>query len=387
MKDETLVTTAGRHPEDNHGIVNPPVYHVSTVLFPTLADAEGALSAKVSYGRHGTPGTFALEEAMSALEGAEVTRILPSGLAACTEAILACVSAGDHVLVTDSVYEPTRNFCSRFLSRFGVETSYYDPLVGAGIAALIKPNTKVVFTEAPGSRTFEMQDIGAIARAAHAAGDIFVLMDNTWATPLYFKPLAHGVDLSIQAATKYVVGHSDAMLGTISANKRCAERLTQTHRLLGMSAGPDDVYLALRGLRTMATRLKQHGETGLTLARWLKARPEVDRVLHPALPGDPGHEIWQRDFAGASGLFGFVMKPCSKTALAAMIDPMEHFKIGYSWGGFESLITAGDPSRARTATKWPGPGPLVRIHAGLEHPDDLLADLERAFARFNAASG
>ncbi|MFZ1990029.1 MAG: cystathionine beta-lyase, partial [Alphaproteobacteria bacterium] len=381
MKDETLITTAGRHPEDNHGIVNPPVYHASTILFPSLEAAENPYKSRVTYGRHGTPGTFALEEAMTTLEGAACTYILPSGLAACTEAILACVAAGDHVLVTDSVYEPTRIFCDRFLKRFGVETTYYDPLIGEGIAKLIRPNTKVVFTEAPGSRTFEIQDIPAIAHAAHAAGDIFVLMDNTWATPLYFKPLAHGVDLSIQAATKYIVGHSDAMLGTISANERAATRLRDMHRLMGMAVGPDDVYLALRGLRTLAARLKQHGETGLELATWLKARPEVDRVLHPGLYGDPGHEIWSRDFKGASGLFGFVLKPCSKEQLKAFIEPMKLFKIGYSWGGFESLITSGDPSRARTATKWVGPGPLVRVHAGLEHVDDLLADLEGGFKR------
>jgi cysteine-S-conjugate beta-lyase len=386
MKDETKVTTAGRHPDDNHGIVNPPVYHASTVLFPSLEAAENPYLSRVTYGRHGTPGTFALQEAMTALEGAAETYIVPSGLAACVEAILACVASGDHVLVTDSVYEPTRIFCERFLKRFGVETTYYDPLIGAGISELIRPNTKVVFTEAPGSRTFEMPDIPQIAQTAHDAGDIFVLIDNTWATPLYFKPLANGVDLSVQAATKYIVGHSDAMLGTIAANERAAERLKQMHRLIGMAAGPDDVYLALRGLRTLATRLKQHGETGLMLARWLKARPEVDRVLHPALPGDPGHEIWRRDFSGTSGLFGFVLKPCSREQLKALIEPMKLFKIGYSWGGFESLITSGDPSRARSATKWVGPGPLVRVHAGLEHPDDLIADLFAAFERFNAAA-
>jgi len=386
MKDETLITTAGRHPEDNFGIVNPPVYHASTVLFPSLEAAENPYLSKVTYGRAGTPGTFALEEAMSALEGAAATFIVPSGLAACTEAILACVSAGDHILVTDSVYEPTRIFCERFLRRFNVETTYYDPLIGAGITSLIRPNTKVVFTEAPGSRTFEMQDIPAIAQAAHAAGEIYVLMDNTWATPLYFKPLAHGVDLSIQAATKYIVGHSDAMLGTIAANERTVDRLRQTHRQIGMCAGPDDIYLALRGMRTLATRLKQHGETGLELATWLKARPEVDRVLHPGIYGDPGHEIWARDFKGCSGLFGFVLKPCTKEQLKAFIEPMEHFKIGYSWGGYESLITSGDPSRARSATKWIGPGPLVRVHAGLEHVDDLRADFVRAFERFHSAS-
>jgi cystathionine beta-lyase len=385
MHDETRVTTAGRHPEDNYGIVNPPVYHASTVLFPSLAAVEDRRSAKVAYGRIGTPGTFALEEAMNELEGGVKTVITPSGLAACTTALMACVAAGDHVLVTDSVYEPTRIFCDQMLKRLGVETTYYDPTIGAGIKDLIKPNTKVVFTEAPGSRTFEMQDIPAIAAAAHAAGDIYVLIDNTWATPLYFKPLQNGVDLSIQAATKYVVGHSDAMLGTVTANERSAERLRMAHAWIGMCAGPDDIYLALRGLRTMAARLKQHHASGLMLARWLEARPEVERVMHPALESDPGHAIWKRDFKGACGLFGFILKPCSKEQLAAFIDPMEHFKIGYSWGGFESLITAGDPSHARTATKWNAAGPTVRVHAGLEHPDDLLEDFKKAFERFNAA--
>jgi cystathionine beta-lyase len=272
------------------------------------------------------------------------------------------------------------------LKRFGVETTYYDPLIGGGIAALFRPNTRAVFLESPGSRTFEVQDVPAIVAAARTRSDILTLMDNTWATPLYFKPLAHGVDLSIQATTKYIAGHSDLLLGTVTANAHAAERLKLARRDLGLSAGPDDVYLAMRGLRTLATRLKQHGETGLMLARWLQQRQEVERVVHPALPGDPGHAIWRRDFSGTSGLFACVLKACSHDQLKAFLEPMTLFRLGWSWGGFESLITVADPNDARTATRWRASGPTLRLHAGLEHPEDLIADLEAAFARLNATA-
>jgi cystathionine beta-lyase len=384
MKDETLVTIAGRHPEQHSGAVNPPVYHASTILFPTLDALENQAAQPFTYGLHGTPGTQAFEEAMNVLEGAHATVIVPSGLAACTLALLSALRGGDHLLMVDTVYEPTRTFCDRMLKRFSVETTYYDPLIGGGIAALVRPNTRAIFLESPGSRTFEVQDVPAIVAAARAH-EIVTMMDNTWATPLYFKPLGHGVDLSIQATTKYIAGHSDLMLGTVSANARTAERLRAARRDLGMGAGPDDVYLAMRGLRSLATRLKQHGETGLTLARWLAARPEVDRVCHPALPGDPGYEIWQRDFTGTAGVFACVLKPCTREQLKAFLEPMELFRMGWSWGGYESLITSGDPNEARSATRWHAPGPTLRIHAGLEHVDDLIADLERAFARMGDA--
>lgn len=385
MKDETLVTLAGRHPEKHAGVVSPPVYHASTILFPTLDAFENQKDLEFTYGLHGTPGTKAFEEAMNALEGAAATVIVPSGLAAVTVALLAVLKAGDHLLMVDSTYEPTRVFCDKILKRFGVETTYYDPLAGAGISLLIRDNTRAIFLESPGSRTFEMQDVPAIVAAARARRDIATIMDNTWATPLYFKPLAHGVDLSIQAISKYISGHSDLLLGTVSSNARTAERLKAARRDLGMSVGPDDVYLAMRGLRTVATRLKQHGESSLVLARWLRERPEVERVCHPALPGDPGHAIWTRDFKGTAGVFACVLKACSREQLKAFLEPMTLFKMGWSWGGFESLITHGDPNEQRTATRWEASGPTLRLQVGLEHPDDLIADLEQAFSRLNAA--
>jgi cystathionine beta-lyase len=282
------------------------------------------------------------------------------------------------------VYGPTRTFAVRFLARFGVETTFFDPMVGAGFAALMRDNTRAVVVESPGSLSFEVQDVPAIAAAAHARGAT-VLMDNTWATPLYFKPLAHGVDLSIQAATKYVVGHSDAMLGTITANERAAARLRAAHYELGQTVGPDDANLASRGLRTMAVRLPRHWETGVRLAEWIARQPEVERVLHPALPSDPGHALWKRDFAGASGLFGVVLKAVNRQAYAALIDSLELFGIGASWGGYESLVIPFDCTRVRTATRWAPGGPTVRFHVGLEDVDDLIADLERGFSAFARA--
>ena len=386
MRDDTKVIHSGRHPERFEGAVNPPVFHASTILSQSLEEWDRKKADRARgvpgtyYGRIGTPTTQALEEAIAALEGGECTVLVPSGLAACAVGLLAAVQTADHVLITDNVYGPTRTFAVRFLARFGVETTFFDPLIGAGIAALMRDNTRAVFVESPGSLSFEVQDVPAIAAAAHARGAT-VLMDNTWATPLYFKPLAHGVDLSIQAATKYVVGHSDAMLGTISANARTAARLRAVHYELGQAVGPDDANLASRGLRTMAVRLARHGQTGLRLAEWIARQPEVERVLHPALPSDPGHALWKRDFAGASGLFGAVLKPLNRAAYAALIDSLELFGIGASWGGYESLIMPMSPGDTRSATKWPHAGPCFRIHAGLENPDDLLADLEGGFRR------
>lgn len=387
-KDDSLVTMAGRDPAAQHGIVNPPVYHASTVIFPTVADLDRAEADPFSgfyYARHGNPTSFALEDAVNALEGGHKTFALPSGLAAVTTALLAFLEAGDHLLMVDTAYGPTRKFCTSFLRRIDVETTFYDPCCGAGIADLMRDNTKVVYVESPGSQTFEVQDLPAIAAAAHSAGAI-VITDNTWSGGVYCKPLALGADVSLQAATKYLVGHSDAMLGTVTTIEACAKPVRMSKRYLGMSVAPDDCYLGLRGLRTLSVRLARHQETGLKLAHWLTDRPEVDRVLHPALPDHPGHDIWRRDFTGASGLFAMVLNPCPRAALAAMLDDLEMYGMGYSWGGFESLILPNEPENNRTATSWDGSRPCVRIHAGLEDPDELIADLERGFDRLRAAA-
>jgi len=385
FKPATRLVLGGRDPVANHGFVNPPVHHVSTVLYPTAEDFLGR-RARYLYGRRGTPTSEALEDALRALEGPDCAGValLPSGLAAISTALLAVLKAGDHLLVTDSVYQPTRKFCDGMLKRYGVTATYYDPLIGGGIAALIQPNTRAVFVEAPGSLSFEIQDVPAIAAAAHAKGAV-VLMDNTWATSLYFRAFEKGVDLSIQAATKYIGGHSDVMLGTVSANKATWERLADTVHALGLCVGPDDVYLGLRGLRTMGVRLAQHHQAGMKVARWLAERPEIACVLHPALESCPGHTLWRRDFSGASGLFSIVFKPVAQTAVNAFLNELTLFGIGASWGGFESLAVPFDCAPIRTATKWAPGGPTVRIHIGLEEIDDLIDDLERGFAAFAAA--
>jgi cystathionine beta-lyase len=382
----TKLVSAGRDPRSYHGFVNPPVYHASTVLYPNAEDFL-AHRARYQYGRRGTPTTEALELALQELEGPQCAGVslLPSGLAAISAALLSVVRAGDHVLVTDSAYGPTRNFCGQILSRLGVTTSYYDPGIGAGIAALLQPNTRAVYLESPGSLSFEMQDVAAIAKAAHAKGAL-VLMDNTWATPLYFRPLDHGVDLVIQAGTKYIGGHSDIMLGTVSANAGTVAELKNTVRLTGLCEGPDDVYLGLRGLRTLGIRLDRHYQSGLAVARWLEGRPEVLRMLHPALPSHPGHALWKRDFTGASGLFSMVLKPVPKKAYHAFVNTRELFGIGASWGGYESLAIPFDCTPLRTATRWEPGGPTVRFHIGLEAVEDLTADLERGFAALAAAT-
>lgn len=391
LEDDTLIAHAGNRPRENFGIVNPPVYHTSTVLFPTVAALEDSVRhldepGRVHYGRYGTPTTFAFEQTVAQLEGGDQAIALPSGLAAITVALSAFLSAGDHLLMVDTVYGPARKFCDRQLARFGVETTYYDPLIGAGIADLLRPSTKVVYLESPGSLTFEVQDIAAIAAAAHAAGAT-VIMDNTWGTPLFCKPFRHGVDVSVHAATKYIVGHSDAMLGLVVTRDELFRQLKSTAHGFGHAAAPDDCYLGLRGLRTLSVRLRRHQENGLTLARWLRGRPEVAWVLHPALEQDAGHSAWRRYFTGASGLFGIVLNPVAKPALAAMLDGMELFGMGFSWGGYESLILPVRPETVRSATAWSAPGPVLRIHAGLEDPRDLIADLERGFERLNAAGG
>ena len=381
----TDIVHAGRDPFAHHGFVNPPVYRGSTVLFKTLESFEKR-QQKYTYGRRGTPTTEALEEVICKLEGGHRTMLAANGLSAVTHALLAFVKTGDHILVPDTVYQPARKFCEGVLKRLGVETTYYDPLIEGGISALMKPNTTIVYTESPGSQTFEIQDIPAIAAAAHAKG-AWVLMDNTWASPLYFKPFQHGVDVSIQAATKYIVGHADAMLGSITANERATPQLTEQAHLLGIGVGTEECYLGLRGIRTIDVRLERHMRSGLEIARWLEQRPEVARVLHPGLESHPGHAIWKRDFLGASGLFAFVLKPVSKTAVASMLEGLELFGMGASWGGFESLVLPFDARAYRTATKWEPEGPCVRIHIGLEDIDDIKEDLEAGFVRLKAAAG
>ncbi len=385
LKAETTLVTAGRDTQAQKGFVNPPVVHGSTVLYPTADDLH-AHRGEFQYGRHGTPTTRALQEALMTLEGPQCAGVglAPSGLSAITTTLLAVLNAGDHLLVCDNAYRPSRNFCNGLLARYGVETTYFDPLIGAGIAGLFKPNTKAVLVEAPGSQSFEMPDIPAIAAVAHARGAL-VIDDNTWATALYHRSLDQGVDISMQATTKYVGGHSDIMFGTISANARAWPMITEAIRLLGVCAGPDDVFLALRGLRTLAVRLAQHHRSALEIARWLKTRPELLRVLHPALESDPGHAIWKRDFTGASGLFSIVLKPAPQQAVDALLNAVKLFGMGYSWGGFESLIIPFDCAPYRTATTWAPGGPALRLHIGLENVDDLKCDLERGFAAFNAA--
>lgn len=387
--DGTRVVGAGRRREWTQGIVNTPVWRASTILYDDVAslraDAGRDTRHTLFYGRRGTPTQWSLAEALTQLEpGAEATFLYPSGVAAVSAALLSVLSPGDELLLADSVYDPTRSFANGFLKRFGVATRFYDPLIGGGIAGLIGDHTRAIFMESPGSLTFEVQDVPAIVAAARARG-VVTLLDNTWATPLLFPAIAHGVDLSILACTKYVVGHSDAMLGSVTACPSHWARLRDTSFALGQVASPDDAWLGARGLRTMALRLKQHGEASLEIARWLQTRPEVARVLHPALPGCPGHELFRRDFTGPAGLFSFILRGGGETQRAALIDGLELFGIGYSWGGFESLALPIDPERIRTVTPWQAEGPAVRLQIGLEDPDDLIADLAAGLDRFRAA--
>jgi len=340
---------------------------------------------RYTYGTHGTPTTEALRSAWAEIAGAAGTVLLPSGLAAVVAALLTALSAGDHLLITDSVYGPSRHFADTTLKRMGIETTYYDPCIGAGIEALMRPNTRAVLIESPGSQSFEVQDVPAIAQVAHAH-DACVIMDNTWATPLFFSPHARGVDLAIEAGTKYLSGHADLLLGLVSANEAWFKRLHRTVDGMGIQPGPEDVYLALRGLRTMELRLREAARQALALAKWLAARPEVMRVVHPALPDHPGHAIFRRDFAGSSGVFSVVLKPASEAAVAAMLDGLELFALGYSWGGYESLVIPFDCAAYRTATKWAPGGPALRFSVGLEDIEDLKADLDRGFARLNATA-
>lgn len=393
MKKDTKIVRAGYKKDRNAGIVNTPVYHASTVVFDDVeamnnADERGFKRGEkvMYYGRCGTPTHWTLEEAITELAGGVDTVLAPSGLGACVLAIMGSVKAGDHILVSDSVYGPTRSCCRGFLKDFGVETTFFDPLVGEGIAALMKPNTTLVFCESPGTHTFEVQDLPAIAKAAHAGG-AKVAVDNTWASPFFCKPLALGADISIEAATKYIVGHSDACIGTVTCTAETLPGVRRAYSALGLAVAPDEIYLATRGLRTLSVRLRQHQENALKVAQWLKEQPNVKRVLYPPLPDDPGHDLWARDFSGGSGLMGVVFDRGSLDAVNALIDGMELFTIGYSWGGFESLIVPSAPSSMRTATKWTEPEPGIRLHVGLEDTDDLIADLEEGLARFRKTLG
>ena len=389
LSPATQVVAAGRRAEWTQGIVNTPVWRASTILYDTVADLRAAAAPETHhqlfYGRRGTPTQWALADALTALEpGAHATFLYPSGVAAVAAALLSVLSPGDELLCVDSAYDPTRNLANGLLRRMGITTRFYDPLIGAGIADLIGPATKAILLESPGSLTFEVQDVPAITAVARGRG-VTTLLDNTWATPLLFPALAHGIDLSILACTKYVVGHSDAMLGSVTATPATWQSLRQTSFQLGQVASPDDAWLGSRGLRTMAVRLVQHGRAALEIARWLQARPEVADVLHPALPSCPGHEYFRRDFKGASGLFAFTFTGGTDAARAAFIDTLGLFGIGYSWGGFESLALPIDPERHRTATTRTRAGPMVRLQIGLEDPADLIADLARGLDAWNGS--
>ncbi len=384
LQPQTQLVTAGKDFTE-HGFVNPAVYHASTVLFETVDALRGTQHQEYRYGRRGTPTSRALESAIAGLEGGHDCRLCPSGLAAVTTTLLSCLKAGDHLLMSDAVYRPARAFATGMLSRLGIETTFFDPLAGAKVKDLIKANTRLVYAESPGSQTMEVSDIPAIAQVAHDAGAIMVI-DNTWSGGLFFKPFAAGCDISIQAGTKYIVGHSDAMLGAVTTSEALWPHFLEAHEELGQCAGPDDIYLALRGIRTLEVRMQRHMANALTIAQWLQERPEVERVLYPALPGTIGHELWQRDFTGASGLFSVVLRTQNLDALSAMLEGLELFGMGSSWGGYESLALPFYPKAYRTATDWAVKGACIRFHIGLEHTDDLIADLEAGFARLNAAS-
>lgn len=389
---DTLLVTAGRDPGASFDFVNPPLVRGSTVLHESVADMKARIASRnagadlpVTYGIYGTPTHHAFYEALNALEGGHASWALPSGLTACTVPILAFVQQGDHVLVPDSVYWPTRRFCRDTLTRYGVETTFYDPRIGeqgrAAVEALFRPTTRVMFLESPGSLTFEMQDVPLLAEIARARGAVSMI-DNTWATPLYCQPIALGVDVSIHAATKYICGHSDVIMGTVTSNEAAWPRLRETFHHYGLTTSPDDVYLAHRGLHSMAARLRQHTATAMRLIEWLQAQPEVARILYPALPSDPGHALWKRDMSGASGLFGIVLKPVADERFVAFIDGLQLFGRGYSWGGYESLLIPVFPERTAVPLKFEGP--LFRIAAGLENADDLIADLAAGFDRLRA---
>ena len=377
----TTLSHAGLSPRAFHGFVNPPIVRASTVLFDSVEAMQSRTGQRFSYGLTNTPTIEALVEACNALDGAAGTVLVPSGLAAVTTAILAAIRPGARLLVPDNVYGPTRRFCDESLPAFGVETVYYDPLIGTGIEALLD-GASALFMEAPGSHTFEMPDLPALVAAAQAAG-VTTMLDNTWATPLIFRPLDHGIDMAIYAGTKYQAGHSDLLIGSISANEATWPALKRLHRNLGIQAGTEEIWLTLRGIRTMGVRIDRHERSALEVAHWLEGRPEVARVLHPALPSDPGHAIWKRDFGRSTGLFGFVLRGDLGQA-KAFLNALELIGLGFSWGGFESLAVLGELDENRTVRRW-SEGPVVRLHVGLEDVSDLLADLERGFAAMSRA--
>lgn len=386
MKEDTKLVHLGRGPSSFEGTVNLPVYRASTIL---SADMDSYIHrfddeknfTDITYGARGTQNSRALGEAIADLEGGHGTIVTTSGLSAISVTLGALVSAGDHILISDSVYGPTRTFCNQVLSRYGVTTEYYSPDIGDAISELIQKNTRLVLMEAPGSLTFEMQDIPGITRAAKEKG-VLTVMDNTWATPVFFRPLEHGVDISIQAGTKYIAGHSDLVIGMVTSAREATHKMMVSHaQNLGDAASPDDCYLALRGLRTLSVRLYRQQESTLKVATWLADQPQVYRVLYPALPGDPGHALWKRDFKGASSLFGLAMHSEDETAVKAMADSLRYFQIGSSWGGYESLIAFNHMPVARERVSWTEKPFMLRVHIGLEDPEDLIADLTQGLAR------
>lgn len=386
---KTQLVNAGRSKKWTNGVVNPPIQRASTVVFDSVAEKNHATVNRANktlfYGRRGTHTHFAFQEAMVEIEGGVGCALFPCGAAAIANSILSFVQTGDHILMVDTCYEPTRDFCEKIMKKMGIETTYYPPTIGEGIRTLIQPNTKVLFTESPGSITMEVQDIPTLARVAHEH-DIIVMLDNTWAAGVNFSPFEHGVDISIQAATKYIVGHSDVMLGTAIANEKCWDQLREQSYLMGQCVSPDDAYLGLRGLRTLDVRLRQHAQNSLAIAHWLAEQPEVDHVRHPALETCPGHEFYQRDFTGGNGLFSFVLKSSDTKATTALLDGMQHFSMGFSWGGFESLILANEPKSfdsLRTVAHPHFAGTLIRVHIGLEDVDDLIADLKAGLERYS----
>ncbi len=382
IKPATRLVTSGRQYSE-HGIVSPGVFHASTILYPSAA-ALRAGNQPYTYGRKGTPTSRALEDTIAAVEGGHACKVTPSGLAAIASVFMAFLDTGDHVLITDSAYRPTRTLANGLLKRMGIEATFYDPTDPGAVKAGLKQNTKLVFTECPGSQTFEVQDIPAIVKLAHEAGAL-VAIDNTWSAGHFFKAFEHGCDISIQAATKYLVGHSDCMMGCVTVNEEHWPRYKQAYEEMGLFAGPDDMYLTLRGIRTLDVRLERHMKSGLAIAEWLRGRPEVSEVLHPGLPGAPGHDIWKRDFTGASGLFGFVLHETAQHRIDAFLDALSLFGMGYSWGGFESLAIPCDVTTYRSATTWDRDGQLIRLHIGLEDVDDLKRDLEAGFAAMAVA--
>jgi cystathionine beta-lyase len=387
MKKDTKIVNAGRSKKWTNGVVNPPVTRASTVVFNTVAEMNNALKNRhnqtMVYGRRGTNTSFAFSDAMVDIEGGAGCALYPSGTAAITNAILAFVEQGDHILMVDSAYEPTRDYCDKILTKMGVTTTYYDPMIGTDIEALIRDNTRLIFLESPGSLTMEVQDVPAISNVAHKH-DCIVMLDNTWGAGVNFKPFNYGVDVSVQAATKYIVGHSDVMLGTATAIDKYWPQLRDYSYLMGQCTSPDDVYLALRGIRTLSVRLKQHQQSAIKVAQWLDSRPEVAKILHPAFESCPGHEFFKRDFEGSNGLFSFTLNCGNQRALTAFLDGLNHFKMGYSWGGFESLILGvSNVNNIRTVTTFDCQYPLIRLHIGLEDVDDLIQDLSYGFDRLN----